>query len=190
MEEIAGWIAPAATMVAAMMTAANLGARFTGWGFVVFTVGSIGWSLVAVATGQSNLLWTNLFLTLVNLVGVWRWLGRKAKLDDGARAASVKSEAAPQPSLFAVSAVEGKPVLGSDGVIIGQVIGAMAECRSGRIAYLVVAEGGVAGVGQRLHALAWNDVEACDDGFRTLLDAGEIARLREVPADDWPARAP
>ena len=43
-EEMAGWIAPIATMIAAMMTAANLGARVTGWGFVVFTVGSIAWS--------------------------------------------------------------------------------------------------------------------------------------------------
>jgi hypothetical protein len=30
---MAGWVAPAATMIAAMMTAANLGARVIGWGF-------------------------------------------------------------------------------------------------------------------------------------------------------------
>lgn len=70
LEDIAGWIAPIATMIAAMMTAANLGARVTGWGFVVFTVGSIAWSLVGISTGQTNLLATNAFLTIVNLVGV------------------------------------------------------------------------------------------------------------------------
>ena len=52
MEDIAGWVAPIATMIAAMMTAANLGPRVTGWGFVVFTVGSIAWSTVAIATDQ------------------------------------------------------------------------------------------------------------------------------------------
>ncbi|MEK7456583.1 MAG: hypothetical protein AABZ76_16905 [Pseudomonadota bacterium] len=48
MEDLAGWIAPAATMIAAMMTAANLGARVTGWGFGVFTLGSIAWSIVGL----------------------------------------------------------------------------------------------------------------------------------------------
>ena len=79
MEEIAGWIAPIATMLAAMMTAANLGARMTGWGFIVFTIGSVGWLVVANGSGQQNLLWTNAFLTLVNAVGIWRYLLRPAK---------------------------------------------------------------------------------------------------------------
>ena len=48
LEDLAGWIAPAATMIAAMMTAANLGARVTGWGFGVFTLGSIAWSIVGL----------------------------------------------------------------------------------------------------------------------------------------------
>ena len=41
--DIAGWIAPIATAIAAIMTASNLGTRVTGWGFVVFAVGSIAW---------------------------------------------------------------------------------------------------------------------------------------------------
>ena len=43
MEEILNWIAPAATILAALMTASNLGARITGVGFIVFTVGSLCW---------------------------------------------------------------------------------------------------------------------------------------------------
>lgn len=70
MMDLAGWIAPVATMIAAMMTAANLGARITGWGFVVFTLGAISWTAVGVSTGQGNLVATNVFLTLVNAVGV------------------------------------------------------------------------------------------------------------------------
>ena len=70
MVEIAEWLALGATMIAAMMTAAILGARVTGWGFVVFTVGSITWSFIGTATGQQPLLITNGFLTIVNLVGI------------------------------------------------------------------------------------------------------------------------
>ena len=76
MEEAAGWIAPIATMIAAMMTAANLGVRLTGWGFVVFTFGSIAWTTVGLTSGQTNLVASNGFLTIVNLVGIWRWLGQ------------------------------------------------------------------------------------------------------------------
>ena len=65
MSAIAGWIAPIATMIAAMITAANLGARVTGWGFVIFTMGSIGWSIVGLSSGQTNLFLTNMVLTVV-----------------------------------------------------------------------------------------------------------------------------
>ena len=51
---IAGWIAPAATTIAAIMTAANLGSRVTGWGFAVFSVGALAWIAVGASTGQQN----------------------------------------------------------------------------------------------------------------------------------------
>src|SRR3546814_2616505 len=34
----------------------------------------------------------------------------------------------------------------------------MARCDNGRISYLIVREGGVAGVGERLHALTWDEL--------------------------------
>src|SRR6476469_1657017 len=102
MEELSGWVAPIATALAAGMTPANLGTRVTGWGFVVFTIGSVAWTSYGVVTGQSNLLWQNLFLTAVNLTGIWRWLGRQARLEDGAKSAAEKSEWQPGPALFPV----------------------------------------------------------------------------------------
>src|SRR3989344_9387847 len=108
-EEAAGLIAPAATMIAAMMTAANLGARVTGSGFVVFTLGSLAWSVVGVTSGQTNLLATNLFLTLVNLVGIWRLLGRQRGYEDGARRAANRSRLAAPPAPFAPRALRGPP---------------------------------------------------------------------------------
>ncbi|WP_156679690.1 PRC-barrel domain-containing protein [Sphingomonas profundi] len=189
MEDIAGWIAPIATMIAAMMTAANLGPRITGWGFVVFTVGSIAWSIVAIVTGQANLLWANGFLTIVNLVGIWRWLGREAKYGDGAQAAKDRSETRASPALFPIGEIAGRAVIGQGGETIGQAIGAMAECDGGRIAYLMVAEGGVGGVGERLHAIAWSDLRVRDAGFVVPLDAAGLAALPEVDAKAWPTRA-
>jgi hypothetical protein len=62
MESIATWLAPIATTIAALMTASNLGTRITGWGFVVFTIGSLAWLALGIATGQSNLLWQNIIL--------------------------------------------------------------------------------------------------------------------------------
>jgi hypothetical protein len=38
-------------MIAAMMTPANLGARVTGWGFVLFSVGAVAWVTVALGSG-------------------------------------------------------------------------------------------------------------------------------------------
>jgi len=66
------------------MTASNLGARVTGWGFVVFTVGAAAWIVVGIATNQTQLLWGNIFPGFVNLFGIWRWLGRRARFSDAA----------------------------------------------------------------------------------------------------------
>lgn len=186
MEEAAGWIGPAATMIAAMMTAANLGSRVTGWGFVVFVIGSISWSIVAIATGQNNLLWTNGFLTLVNLVGVWRWLGRQAKYDDGSAAAASRSAHARVPTLFSTSGLTGAKLLGRNGEPIGIIVDAMAKCVGGQIAYLVVSEGGVGGVGERLHVLDPRSLKFNHDRVESDMTAEELALLPETPADRWP----
>ena len=63
MDNIASWIATAATITAACMTASNLGARITGYGFAVFTIGSIAWFTVGILTGQPALVWTNVAMT-------------------------------------------------------------------------------------------------------------------------------
>ncbi len=190
MEDVAGWIAPIATMIAAMITAANLGSRITGWGFVVFLVGSIAWVAVAAMSHQPNLMWSNLFLTAVNLIGIWRWLGRQAKLDDGAKAASKRSAAAAAPDLFPAAMLQDHPIEGPGGATIGRVAGAMAECASGRIAYLVVGEGGTGGIGEKLHMVGWDRIEVCHDSLRCDMDADALAALPDVTPDQWPERAP
>ncbi|PZN96960.1 MAG: hypothetical protein DCF31_02135 [Alphaproteobacteria bacterium] len=86
--EVAGWLAPFFTTVAAIMVAANLGSRITGFGFIVFAAGSIAWLVVGIATGQDNLSFQNAVLFIINIIGVWRWLAVRARYERGAARAT------------------------------------------------------------------------------------------------------
>jgi hypothetical protein len=187
MEELSSWIAPIATAIAACMTASNLGTRVTGWGFVVFTIGSVAWTTYGAATDQPNLVWQNLFLTAVNLVGVWRWLGRQARLDDGAKAASEKSEARPGPTLIAASSLASAPIVNRKGQSIGTAIDAMIGCEDGRIAYLVAGKGGVGGIGETLYALPWEELTLAPDKVIADIGSRTLRNLHPVDPSDWPA---
>ena len=125
MADTISWIATAATIVAAFMTAANLGSRITGYGFAVFLVGSLSWIAVGALTGQPALLWTNIVLTVLNVFGVWRWLGRQAGVEEGARTAAERSERTPGEALFPVSLLTMGPVE-CRGEQVGTCVDAMA----------------------------------------------------------------
>lgn len=179
--EIAGWLAPIATAVAAIMTAANLGARVTGWGFVVFAIGSLGWSAVGLTSGQTNLVTTNAFLTIVNALGIWRWLGRQARIEDGGQMAAAVSKATPHaPDLVAGAVVIGAEVRFADGNRAGAVIEIMLECETARLAYLVVGSGGVGGVGERLRAVRPEQLELRTDHVMLRLKRASFEAL-----PDW-----
>lgn len=190
MEQIPGYVAPAATMIAAMMTAANLGARVTGWGFVVFTVGSICWSIIGITTGQQNLLLSNAFLTLVNLVGIYRWLGRQAKYSDGSRRAMKRSERTRGPTLLSACTLLNAPVLDQDGDKIATVVDAMLSREGHDLVYLVVARGGVGGLGEQLHPLDPAAIDLEGDGVVSRLGADAIDQLPVLEADRWPSELP
>lgn len=182
--------APAATMIAAMMTAANIGPRVTGWGFVVFTLGSIGWCIIGIATGQQNLLLSNAFLTLVNLVGIWRWLGRQARYADGSRKATLRSRAEPGSQIVPVSGLIGSDVLDAAGDKVATVVDAMVTCDQVSLAYAVISVGGVGGVGERLHALPPQAMKLGPDGIHTALDDRTLQALPAIEIDHWPTQVP
>ena len=188
MGEWAGWIAPIATMLAACVTAANLGARITGWGFVIFTVGSIAWSTYGYATDQPNLLWQNIALTFVNLVGIWRWLIRQARFDDWAKAAAERSAHKPGPTLVPISSLTSARISGPDGKALGTTVDAMATREDGRISYLVVSAGQTGALGGALHVLPWAQVRVEGDGLSTDLDERTFEKLELADAQKWPAR--
>lgn len=188
METILTWVAPVATILAALMTASNLGARITGAGFIVFTIGSLCWLSLGVIGDDPALLWMNAVLTLLNLVGIWRWLGRQAKFEDGGHHAAQVSERTSGETLFPLSLTAKAAVLGHDGAELGKCVDAMAGRKTGRICYLVVAEGGVAGVGERLRRVDWTDVKVDDAAIRTNLDCAAFGGLAELEKDKWPGR--
>ena len=64
-----------AALVAALVVSLNLGARVTGWAFVLFVVSS----LVLIAWGflgddAEGIGWQNIGLLAINCVGVYRYL--------------------------------------------------------------------------------------------------------------------
>lgn len=188
MEPVLNWVAPVATIAAALMTASNLGARITGMGFIVFTVGSLAWLTLGLMGDDPALLWTNVALTGLNLFGIWRWLGRQAAFEEGAGHATEASERKASETLFPLSLTASAKLIARDGGALGQCVDAMAGCSSGRIAYLVVAEGGVGGVGERLRRIDWKDVAFADDAFTSQLDRASFDRLDELEKDKWPGR--
>ncbi len=187
MTDIASWVATIATIVAACMTASNLGTRITGYGFIVFTIGSIAWFALGLLTGQPALVWTNIVMTLLNLFGVWRWLGRQASVEQGAERAAANSEQRPGDTLFPASLLSRAELVGRGEEALGSLVDAMIGCRSGQIKYLVVSEGGVAGVGERLRRIEWSAVELDGQDVRAGADAAGFARLPELAKDNWPA---
>jgi hypothetical protein len=187
---VSAWLAPIATVLAALMTAANLGSRVTGWGFVVFTVASVSWAIHAASADQTSLLATQIFLTLVNLVGAWRWLGRQAKFDEGGKAAARRSTRAPVPTLFSMASLIGSTVAGKEEQPLGKCVDAMAACDTTRLTYLVLRQGGVGGLGESLHAIDPDLIHFTPDGARIDLTAAQLSELPVLPAEKWPATLP
>lgn len=187
MADLISWVATIATIIAASMTAANLGSRITGYGFCVFLVGSLSWLAAGLLTGQPALTWTNGVLTMLNVFGIWRWLGRQTKVEEGARAASAASEDTPGEALFPISLLSRAQVMSGE-TELGRCVDAMAGCSSGRLSYVVVSEGGVAGVGETLRRLPWSAVTAGAEGLMTRLGPDQFQALEELPRDQWPAR--
>ena len=187
MADSLSWVATGATVLAALMTASNLGARITGYGFAVFLGGSLCWLATGLLTEQPALTWTNVVLAGLNIFGVWRWLGRQARVEEGGRAAAEASEATPGEPLFPVSLLS-RAAVECNGTEVGHAVDAMASCHSGRLAYVVVSEGGVAGVGERLRQLSWTDSWVEAERVKSRITGAQFERLDELPKDEWPAR--
>ena len=186
MTDSVSWVATIATILAACMTASNLGARITGYGFAVFTVGTLSWLALGLMTGQRALVWTNVVLRGLNLFGIWRWLGRQARIEEGASVAAEASGKTPGEALFPVSLLLKAPIENSEGSLVGTCVDAMAGCSSGKVHYVVASQGGVAGVGETFRRLSWDHATADSDKLVAIV--GRLDMLPEIDKDQWPAR--
>ncbi|MGD9545706.1 MAG: PRC-barrel domain-containing protein [Methylocystis sp.] len=173
-----------------MMTAANAGARVTGWGFAVFSVGSVAWSVSAYYGHQRNLLLTNLFLTIVNLIGVWRWLGREATHEDGSMTAVRQSRASSAPTLFSASAAIGADVVDARGEKLGAVVDLMLQRDQRSLAYVVIAQQELGGMAETLRALDPRRIEFGENHARSDITEKELDALPPLKADAWPSALP
>lgn len=69
-------VASAATVIAAVLVAANWSPRTTVAGFSVFVVASLAWIISGWIENQPSIYVQNMVLLLVNLFGIYRWLPR------------------------------------------------------------------------------------------------------------------
>jgi hypothetical protein len=188
MDQTVSWVATVATILAACFTASNLGSRITGIGFIIFTIGSIAWFTLGWLTDQPALVWTNAVMTALNMFGVYRWLGRQAKLEEGASKAAEASESAPGESLFPASTLTASKLVGRNGEALGSTVDAMLSCDGGRLRYLVVSQGGVAGIGETFRRVDWNYAGVQDGEVKTEFTQESFDRLPELQKDNWPGR--
>ena len=72
--EILEWYATISGVIAAIMLAGDFGRRVTGFGFILFCTMNIAWIAFAQMDDTGGLMWQNIVLFGVNLVGVWQYL--------------------------------------------------------------------------------------------------------------------
>lgn len=105
--------------------------------------------------------------------------------------APAPAEAAVLPGshLTSCDVLVGEPVVNGAGEALGELAHLMFDLASGRIAYVVIARGGVLGLGERLHAVPWSAV-ARDAQRQCLVVDIERDRMDRAPGFDpsrWPA---
>lgn len=67
------------TVLAAALVAANVNARITVAGFMIFIVASVAWMADGWLETKASLIIQNVILLLINAIGVWRWFPKAAK---------------------------------------------------------------------------------------------------------------
>ena len=72
--ELLEWYATISGIIAAIMLAGDFGRRMTGFGFILFCTMNIAWIAFAQMDDTGWLMWQNIILFGVNLIGVWQYL--------------------------------------------------------------------------------------------------------------------
>jgi hypothetical protein len=72
--DVLEWYATISGVVAALMLAGDFGRRVTGLGFILFCTMNVAWIAFAKMDDTGGLMWQNIILFAVNLLGVWQYL--------------------------------------------------------------------------------------------------------------------
>lgn len=186
MDGFTGWLASMATIGGGLMVAVNLGSRLTGWGFVLLTLGSATWSFNAFQNQASSLLLANVVMAAVNAFGIWRWLGRRRRIEQGSAVAMERSAVAPVPSLVSAISVIDRPLALPSGEHFGTVVDLMLRCRQLDLDYAVLAFDGIGGLGEELRAVPADLLGLDINGLRARLDEEAIRALAPIDPAAWP----
>lgn len=185
--EAAGWVAAVVTVVGVSLTAANLGARVTGWGFVALTAASLLLLALGAVSGVQSLVFTHATLSLINAFGVWRWLGQRAQYEAGGMRAAHRSHRGSVPSLLPIEALVGSDVYCDDGTRVGSVVDVMLRCQGADIAYMVIGHGKI---GEELRAVGGGKLALGKDGIAIRMSEEEFFAQPVLEKNNWPAALP
>ena len=91
--------------------------------------------------------------------------------------------------LRACASLAGDPVVNGQGVELGVLEHVMLDVREGRIAYAVLARGGVFGIGERLYAVPWRAVrrDLQSECFVIDIDPETLDAAPSFDRHHWPA---
>ncbi len=186
MDGISGWLASIATIVGGLTVALNLGSRVTGWGFAVLALGSACWALNAWQSHTASLLIANLAMAAINAFGVWRWLGRRRRIEQGSARAMAESAVAPVPSLVSAGAILEKPVRLANGAAFGVVIDIMLHSETQDLAYALIGFDGIGGLGEELRAVPADRLRLRAGRLHCTMTEPQLRALPLVDASAWP----
>jgi hypothetical protein len=74
MQEILRWCATVLTIAPGLVIAARVRPIWMGYAFVALTIGAVTWIVVAYLAKDYALLSQNVAITLINTLGIYRWL--------------------------------------------------------------------------------------------------------------------
>lgn len=95
----------------------------------------------------------------------------------------------PGPEVMAADTLEGDDVINANGENLGEIKDIMIDVRSGRVAYAVLASGGLLGVGDKLFAIPWSAL-TLDANRKCFVLNVDKERLKNAPGFDkhhWPS---
>jgi hypothetical protein len=74
MQDVLRWCASLLTIIPGIVIAARVRPSWMGWAFVALTAGAFIWIAVASMAQDHALLAQNIAITIINCVGIYRWL--------------------------------------------------------------------------------------------------------------------